>query len=210
MIGTFDDFDGVHIGEGEWADFEKSPLYARRKEANKTSYFWDRLLQITSRNALKGTLQGNSEPFKGKSAIHFMAKEPRFSRRGLSDHMLKSIRNFPENDEPLVRNVSLMPSFFEGTYYVFLQLKTVGLFNDFEEYRENRATILEFACGAAKLKMPDIQRVVGIAIDAPKYAGPSNPEDMLPMEFSDWNLERRAYYEEGTRNGASFQRHSYK
>ncbi|MBK8273418.1 MAG: SEC-C domain-containing protein [Sphingomonadales bacterium] len=31
--------------------------------------------------------------------------------------------------------------------------------------------------------MPDIQRVVGIAIDAPKYAGPSNPEDMLLMEF---------------------------
>lgn len=199
MIGSLDDFDSVHIGEGEWADFEKSALYARRKEANKTSYLWDRLLQITSNNALNGTLQGNSEPFKGKSAIHFMAKEPRFSRRGLSDHMLKSISNFPENDEPFVRHVSLMPSFFEGTYYVFLQLKAVGLSSDFGEYRDKRSAILEFACGAAKLKMPDIQRVIGIAIDAPKYAGPSNPEDMLLMEFSDWTPERQEHYEEANK-----------
>jgi len=85
-----------------------------------------------------------------------MAKEPRFSRRGLSDYMLKSIRNFPENDEPFVRNVSLMPSFFEGTYFVFLQLKAVRLSSDFNEYREKRTTILEFACGAAKLKMPSM------------------------------------------------------
>jgi hypothetical protein len=204
MIGTLDNFDGVHVGEGEWVDFKKSQIYARRNYANQTSYFWDRLLQLTSNNALKGTLQGNSEPFKGKSAIHFMAKEPRFSRRGLSDHMLKSIQNFPENDEPLVRNVSLMPSFFEGTCYVFLQLKAVGLSSDFNEYREKRTTILEFACGAAKLKMPHLQRVVGIAIDAPKYAGPRNSEDMLLMEFDDWNAERQAYYEEANKEWRFF------
>ena len=204
MIGTFDKFDGVHIGEGEWADFEKGNPYARRKAANKSSYFWDRLLQITSKNALKGTLEGNSEPFIGKSALHFMAKEPRFWRRGLSDHMLKSIRNFPENDEPLVRNVSLMPSFFEGTYYVFLQLKAVGLSSNCDEHREKRTAILEIACGAAKLKLPDLQRVVGIAIDAPKYAQQNNAEDMLLMEFTDWAPERKAHYEDANREWRFF------
>ena len=143
IIGTLEDFDSVHIGEGEWADFANSAPYARRNNANKSSYFWDRLLQITSENALKGTLGGNSEPFNGKSALHFMAKEPRFWRRGLSDHLLKAIRNFPESDEPLVRNASLMPSFFDGTYYVFLQLKAIGLSSSWEEYREKRAAILE-------------------------------------------------------------------
>lgn len=199
MIGTFEDVDSVHIGEGEWADFEKSKPYAMRKEANKSSYFWDRLLQITSHNALEGTLEGNSEPFSGKSALHFMAKEPRFWRRGLSDHILKSIRNFPENDEPLVRSVSLMPSFFEGTRYVFLQLKAVDLSSSWEEYREKRSAILEIACGAAKLKWPDLQRVVGIAIDAPKYAVENNSEDMLLMEFSDWTAERCAHYAEANK-----------
>lgn len=199
MIGTFDEFDMVHIGEGEWSDFEKSKPYARRKEANRSSYFWDRLLQITSNNALNGTLEGNSEPFAGRSALHFMAKEPRFSRRGLSDHMLRSIRNFPENGEPLVRSVSLMPSFFDGTYYVFLQLKAVGLSNNFTEHREKRSAILEIACGAAKLKMPELQRVIGIAIDAPKYATQGYAEDMLLMEFSEWTPERQNHYEEANR-----------
>lgn len=195
MIGSLDDFDSVHIGEGEWADFEKSAPYARRKKADETSYFWDRLLQITSNNALKGTLGGNSLPFKGKSAIHFMAKEPRFWRRGLSDHMLNSIRNFPENDEPLVRSVSLMPSFHAGTRYVFLQLKAIDPTRSPEQLREVRQAMLEIACAAAKLRFPEIQRVIGIATDAPKFAGTTNSEDMVLMEFEDWTPERKAHYE---------------
>ncbi len=199
MIGTFDDFDSVHIGEGEWADFEKGKPYAMRKEANKTSYFWDRLLQITSNNALKGTLGGNSQPFEGRSAIHFMAREPRFSRRGLSDHMLKSIRNFPDNDEPIVRSVSLMPSFYQGTRYVFLQLKAIDLARSADELREVRQAMLEIACAAAKLKFPEIQRVIGIATDAPKFAGKTNSEDMLLMEFDEWTPEKKAYYEKANK-----------
>ncbi|PCD02211.1 hypothetical protein COC42_12190 [Sphingomonas spermidinifaciens] len=195
MIGTHDAFDTVHIGEGEWFNFERSEPYARRRAANQTSYFWDRLLQITSNNALNGVLGGNSQPFHGKSALHFMAMEPRFSRRGLSDFMLKSIRNFPESDEPLVRNVSLMPSFYEGTVYVFLQLKASDDLRNSEAYREVRSGMLEIACGAAKLRMPAIKRVIGIATDAPKFAGKTNSEDLLLMEFDDWNAERRAYYE---------------
>jgi uncharacterized protein YecA (UPF0149 family) len=199
MIGTFEDFDHVHIGEGEWADFEKSKPYARRKEANKTSYFWDRLLQITSNNALKGTLGGNSQPFEGRSAIHFMAREPRVSRRALSDHMLRSIRNFPDNNEPFARSVSLMPSFYQGTQYVFLQWKAVDLEKNADEKREIRQAMLEIACAAAKLKFPKTERVIGIATDAPKFAGTTNSEDMLLMEFDEWTPERIAHYEEANK-----------
>jgi len=196
MIGTLDDFDSVHVGEGEWAGFEKSNPYAMRREANTTSYFWDRLLQITSNNALKGTLQGNSDPFRGKSALRFMAKEPRFVRRGLSDHMLDSIRNFPDLSGPITRNVSLMDSYYEGTKYVFLQVRVTGLEISFDEHREFRSGMLEVACAAVKLKFPDTKRVIGIATDAPKFAGPSNSEDLLLMEFDDWNDERKAHYED--------------
>ncbi len=199
MIGTFDNFDSVHIGEGEWKDFANSELYVRRKEANKSSYFWDRLLQITSNNALKGTLEGNSEPFLGKSALHFMAKEPRFSRRGLADHILKSIADFPATDAPIVRNVSLMPSFYSGTVYVFLQVKVQCMSQSAQEHREVRSTMLEIACAAAKLKFPDIERVIGIATDAPKFSGKSNSEDLVLMEFQDWSAERRAHYEEANK-----------
>lgn len=205
LIGSLDAFDAVHIGEGEWADFERSEAYARRKAANQSSYFWDRLLQITSNNALNGVLEGNSEPFQGKSAIQFMAMEPRFSRRGLSDFMLNSIRNFPDSDQPIVRNVSLMPSFYEGTVYVFLQLKASAELRASETYREVRSGMLEIACGAAKLRSPDLKRVIGIATDAPKFAGNTNSEDMLLMEFQDWSSERQAHYEAANRELRFFQ-----
>lgn len=199
MIGASDDFDSVHIGEGEWAGFEQSKPYERRKEANKTSYFWDRLIQITSNNALKGTLGGNGQPFEGRSAIHFMAKEPRFWRRGLSDHMLKSIRDFPENNEPFARSVSLMPSFHEGTQYVFLQLKAIDHTKSADELRGARQAMLEIACAAAKLKFREIKRVIGIAIDAPKFAGKTNSENLLLMEFAEWTSEKEAYYKEANK-----------
>lgn len=194
IIGSTPDITFVHIGEGEWADFRESPPYKRRKEANESSFAWDRLIQITSQNALNGTLTGNGNPFAGKSAIHFMAKEPRFVRRGLADQIAKAIQNFPESDAPIVRTLTLLPSFFEGTVYVFLQLKKIDRGDYDTEYRPVRTAMLEFACAAAKLKWPDLQRVVGIAIDAPKYSD-MNSEDMILMEFADWDDQKAAYYE---------------
>ncbi len=195
-IGSFEDFDWVHIGEGEWEDFRKSDVYRRRKQADRNSYLWDRLIQITSENALRDRLGGNSEPFLGKSAIHFMAKEPRFVRRALSDKILAAIEGFPESDAPLVRAVSLMPSFWEGTAYVFLQLKVLEKGDYDTEYRPVRQGMLEIACAAARMRLPTLERVIGIAIDAPRYAGEINSEDLLLMEFSEWDAEREAYYAE--------------
>ena len=82
---------------------------------------------------------------------------------------------------------------------MFLQIKAGGLSRSRREYREKRTAILEIACGAAKLRQPDLQRVVGIAIDAPKYAGKYNSEDMLLMEFSNWTPELDAHYEEANK-----------
>ena len=49
-----DAYDGLLIGEGEWCDFVGSGPYKRRKAANQISYQWDRLIQKTGDNALKG------------------------------------------------------------------------------------------------------------------------------------------------------------
>ena len=59
--------------------------------------------------------------------------------------------------------------------------------------------MLEIACAAAKIKMPELERVIGIAIDAPKYAQKNNAEDMLLMEFDDWTPEQQAFYEEANK-----------
>jgi hypothetical protein len=196
MIGAKEDqYDGVMIGEGEWRDFINIGPYKRRKEQNRISYLWDRLIQKTGENALKGVLSGNSDVFRGKSAIHEMAKEPRLSRRALSEMMAAAIKNFPDDAKGFVRDLSLMPSFFPGIGYVFLQLYHDKPGDYDTEYRPMRRRLLEFACGAAKLKWAHLTKVIGIAIDAPKYSS-KNSEDFILLDCNDWTEKDQAYYEE--------------
>ena len=195
FIGTKDTgINAVMIGEGEWKGFIALDQYKNTKNANQVSYLWDELLQKTSQNSLTGKLLGH-DPLSGRSAIHEMAKEPRFMRRALSEKILQVIQSFPEPTDVMMRHMSFMPSFSSNKGYVFLQLLTSESIRSQSDYREKRQTILEVACGAAKNKFPDLKVVVGIAINAPKYVK-ENSEDFLLMDCDDWTEERKAYYEE--------------
>ena len=187
-------YDGIMIGEGEWYDFIRSGPYQRRKVENEGSYAWDRLLHKTTRNALNGTLGGDGGIFHGKSAVYEMAKEPRMSRRSLSEMMAASIRNFPDKAKGIVRHLAFLPSFFPESGYVFLQLFHENPGNYDTEYRPRRKKMLEFACGAAKLKFPKMKKVIGIAIDAPKYSR-VNSEDFILLDCENWSTEDQEYYE---------------
>ena len=95
IIGLKDgEYNSVMVGEGEWKDFVESEIYKKTKAANAVSYYWDHLVQKTCQNALNQTLGGNSNPFRGQSAICEMAKEPRFVRRELSKGCLKRFTIF--------------------------------------------------------------------------------------------------------------------
>ena len=195
FIGTKDtSINAVMIGEGEWKGFIELDLYKNTKHANEISYLWDELLQKTSQNSLTGNLLGH-DPLSGRSAIHEMAKEPRFMRRALSEKILQVIHSFPEPTGDMMRHISFMPSFSTNKGYVFLQLLTSKSIRNEPDYREKRQTILEIACGAAKNKFPDLKVVVGIAINAPKYVK-ENSEDFLLMDCEGWTEERKSYYEE--------------
>src|SRR5262249_17521453 len=183
----------VMVGEGEWKDFACSAVYERTKRANQVSYLWDDLIQRTSDNAFAGTLLGHSPLLDGRSAIHEMAKEPRFSRRALSDHMFRAIESFPDSLGAFARNLSLMPSFYPEKRYLFLQLRAPAEHRAAEDFRAKRQFMLEIACGSAKNAFPEIQIVVGIAIDAPKFCSEVS-EDFLLMECSEWTDEQRAHY----------------
>lgn len=205
VIGTKEEgYNSIMIGEGDWHDFVKTGPYQRRKTENEISYTWDRLLQKTGRNALEGTLGGDGGIFHRKSAVYEMAKEPRIARRALSEMMANSIRNFPDNAKGIVRNLSFLPSFFPESGYVFLQLYHDNPGDYDTEYRPLRRKILEFACGAAKLKFPHLRKVIGIAIDAPKYSR-TNSEDFILLDCENWSDNDQAYYEEANKELRFFQ-----
>jgi hypothetical protein len=190
-----ENINGVLIGEGEWKDFIELAIYKNKKNADQVSYFWDQLIQITCQNALDGTLMGDANLLRGRSAIHEMAKEPRFVRRALSQKMLESVDRFPASNGEMMRNVNLMPSFFPGKAYVFLQIMATEEFRRRPQYREFRQRMLEVACGAAKNMNDGLITIIGIAVDAPKYHK-EIAEDFLLLDCSNWTTEMRNEYTE--------------
>jgi len=193
FIGARDrSVNAVMVGEGEYQDFIARSAYQRKKEADRASYFWDHIIQKTAQNQLDGTLLGRPTFKPDESAIHVMAKEPRFSRRALAEHMERSIDNFPKTGGPFMRYLQLMPSYYKGTGYVFLQVKATGIGDYDNDYRPKRSLMLRIAVAAAKNKMPGLTTIVGIAIDAPKFAGDQNSEDFALLRCAEWPEEDRA------------------
>jgi hypothetical protein len=204
FIGTKDkSINGLMIGEGEWNDFYQSGPYKRRLEANKVSMLWDELIQKTGQNALDGKLLGNGDVFSQRSALHEMAKEPRLSRRMLSEGILNAMRVFPDSLNGITRHIVFMPSYFEHTGYVFLQVKS----EDYDEagdedYRPMRQTMLQIACGVVKCQHPNLHKVIGIGMDAVKHS-PINSEDLILLECKEWTEEQQKHYE-GVNTGLNF------
>ena len=192
-----EDLDGFHIDQGGWHDLRRSDHYKRRREANKSSYLWDNLIQKTSDHFLAGTSGGNADIFAGESAIKEMAREPRFMRRDLSDRILERFAYFSSNPgkgSNLI-DLSLMNSFYPDTRYVFLQLQSDYSVDYEGKYRALRRYMLEIACGVTKNKYPHLTRVVGIAMDAPKHAK-GNSEDFFLLPCDEWPEDQRAFFEE--------------
>lgn len=190
-----DKVNSVLIGEGEWRDFVQTDVYKNTKNEDRISYFWDQLIQRTCQNSLEGTLGGNSDIVRGESAIYEMVKEPRFMRRGLSEKMLTAVDRFP-NTGSFTRQVTFLPSFEPNVGYVLLQLRVPEEFRAAADFREKRQTLLEIACGAAKNKFPNLVKVIGIGIEAPKFSGGSVAEDFILMLCETWPADRKSYYEE--------------
>lgn len=189
-------FNGLMIGEGEWHSFSNSELYENTKAENRISYFWDDLIQRTCQNTLDGTVGGDADLLGGKSAIYEMVKEPRFVRRGLAQKLLTAVERFTDDPTEFSRQVTYMPSFQANVGYVLLQVHAPDSFTSRPDYRQARQSLLEIACGAAKLKFPALNKIIGIAIDAPKHAKGMEGEDFLLMECGAWTEQVRRHYEE--------------
>lgn len=195
IIGPKDgDYDFIAIGEGEWQSFSQSEPYKLTKSANKISYLWDEIIQRSSDFALQGESLGSS-PLGRNSAILEMAKEPRFVRRECGKQIEKAVRDFPEEVGEMTRKLTLMPSFQKNKAYIFLQFYFPDEFKKDKEFRTKRQTVLEIACGSAKLRFPNLETIVGILIESPKHSENSS-EDFILMFADSLSEEDLEYYKE--------------
>lgn len=144
---------------------------------------------------LVGLCWGRGTVFFEKSAIHEMAKEPRFFRRELANKIMQAVGTFPNPTKlGFMRQLTFLPSFFAEKAYVFLQVFAAEDIT-YSEYREFRQYILEVACGAAKNKFPELNTIVGIAMEPPRLCE-SLSEDFAVLDCSSWPEDQQKWHEE--------------
>jgi hypothetical protein len=192
-----DDQPQLVIDKGIWESTQRHPAYLRRKNDDKISYVWDRLILIFTKPMMDGSLLiwGNEFDIKRHElAVRIMAKETRLRRRGLSVDILEAIKI--AHPEKRFARIIVEPGPMQGgdTGYIFLQLPNTNnkYGADYDAYREVRRQMLDIYCHVTKSRFPYLQRVIGIGTEPPKYTREGGTsEDLVLIEFDEWSEEQQ-------------------
>lgn len=174
--------DVVYIGEGLWEDFARNPQYLAKKAADRVSYAWDHLIEHFIKHADPATMK-ESEP-----ALRLLASESRFARRALSEQLIGSLQKEIPPGQRFARCGGSADD--PERCYVFLVLPLPPFEATYEQYREARRNLLAAYCEVAKLILPHVRTVIGIASEPAGTNGSS--EDLLAVDVGEnsWSDER--------------------
>lgn len=175
-------WDSVLVDDGLWASLAQRPEYQRKKEEDKHSYLWDRLIEYICDYFYRGQLEVGNSLSDVDQVLRIMAREKRFSRRVLSKSYAEFIRSVKDNK---IRSRYVQsPS---GVPYVFLQRP-----HGYD--RSQRRAELANRCFVVRGFYPDQTTVVGIATE--EY----DPEkgtsfDVVVFSKDKWTAEDKARVE---------------
>jgi hypothetical protein len=148
-----DKFNALHLDDNLWKGFIKRPEYRAKKEADKESYIWDRLIEIISNDFQTGNMEVGDSLVDLEQTLRIMAREDRFSRRVLGKGFLEFMELVRQGK---VRSrLKQSPS---GVPYVFLA-------RPHKEDRNYRRKELSWRCFVARGLYPNQTKVVGIATE---------------------------------------------
>jgi len=174
-------YDSVIVSQGSWQDYTNSSLRARLVEANKTSYFWDALIDKFLFHVTTGTSGYMSSPsiVSQEEIFRILAKENRMRRRILSD-MFLNFMNTTENDCVATRVVMpeqpLSPAYL---FFLFPYRNEV----EYNEYREVRRDLLSSHITVLKKQFPFLINIIGIATETKDG---NHSEDIAHLDASEW------------------------
>lgn len=153
--------------EGCWADYNASPLYRTRSDANALSYLWDDLIEYQASHLIHGSaetfIQKNTkhDAQKGEHLLRVMASENRLSRRSLGE-TLREGRAVSSDRKRWLRTIA---SPERRRLYCFVFLPYFPDQQPYEDYRNYRQYLLYLYCEGALLFFPDAREIIGIAPD---------------------------------------------
>lgn len=197
----------LFIGCGEYRSFIQSNEYRQKKEADRVSYIWDKLIDVFVKHVVDGTavksLEHEPDATFAERALRFMATETRVHRRLLGAAVYDALHKAqaPEVERFVKTLVPDASSNGPRVGYIIL----VRAFPKhqssctYDLYRKERLITLQFYCLNLLAQVDNIDIAVGVALDsAPdfdqKHAG---SEDLVALERPIWTEELLDWLEEG-------------
>lgn len=167
------------VQPGVWDEVTRKPEWTARKEADRASYVWDRLIETFLRDFAEGVLVTGQSVEEVDGIMRVMAREHRFARRMLATAFLEfmDLARSEKTRSRIVRSPS-------GVVYVFLAAsRTLD--------REHRRAELAARCWVARGLNSDSTTAIGIATE--RYEGkPGFSFDALRLTKEQWNAEDEA------------------
>ncbi|MGI2904766.1 hypothetical protein [Tolypothrix sp. VBCCA 56010] len=148
------DFDVIVVGSNIWDEIIKKPEYKEKREADRDSYIWDRLLENIIEDLLNNNLEFDPDLNQSELALRTMAREPRFARRILG----KYFKNFMDLAAQRRIESRTLTSPESNIAYVFLA-KPHG------ENRQSRVSELEGRCFVVRGLQQNCKTVIGIGTE---------------------------------------------
>jgi hypothetical protein len=192
----FPDKDSIFLDGGVWQSFSQSKQYEAKRDADEISYVWDRLIETFCQDQHASLLLGGHDIDAVEQALRTMAREDRFTRRGLG----KSFYGFLEANQQGRARARIHPDPGLATY-VFL-----GCPVDFP--RKDRVAELKARCLIARWLHPDKAEVVGIAMETPK-PGQGFSLDLMSLLIPELTPEQAALAEQWQQEFGYFKKMRY-
>ncbi len=197
--GEWQEGETLDIPAGTFAALAAQPSYKARREQDKVSYAWDRLLGQFTDAVLNGEAEGAFEEqpqvSEAEEGLRSMALEPRLSRRLLARSVVDAMKMAEDKKtDRFARNiVPTAHSPDENVGYVLLILAHHGEApgTAYDAYRKRRVVMLRSYCLSMLQANRNLKRAVGIGIDASsKVTGRTGgSEDFYALEVDDWTPE---------------------
>jgi len=174
--------DTIVIDGDIWNSFINKPEYKRKKEQDKISYAWDRLIDDIGQHVARGNLAFSNTPDNGELILRIMAREDRFSRRIIGKSFVEFIHLSSQNK---IR-ARMLPS-PSGMLYVFLAIPHII-------ERKYRIAQLGARCFIARGLNHQIKTVIGIATEQYK-PGIGHSFDLYYLHKPNWTEKDQAEME---------------
>lgn len=175
--------DVLVVGDDIWEHFVNRSEYQAKKEADRGSYVWDRIVDRLSEDVLHGRMEFGSELDQNERAIRVMAREDRFARRIVG----KAFKEFFDLARANTVRARIVRS---PSKIVYVFLATPHGYP-----REVRVAELDNRCFVARGLHSDAPTVVGIATEQYE-AGKGFSLDVIHLHIPQWTAAHQQHVQQ--------------